>query len=232
MKQEFDLYINNYRPNLDNALALSGETSIFFAKYKAEKLAEWLPHLCDKKIRILDFGCGDGMMTSFVSSFFPQAEMVGVDPSPKSIEAARSSYPNILFAVNSDESTILDYPSKSFDVVFAAGAFHHIPFHLHAGYLSELVRVAKTHGTLVLFELNPYNPLTVLTFKRNTIDKDAHLMKPGYTRALCQNYGSTQIKFYCFFPRFLKSFRFLERFMTKLPLGALYAAIVKKRLNG
>ena len=52
-KHEFDNYIKNYRQNLNQSLALSGETSGFFALYKAKKLREWLPELSNKKISIL-----------------------------------------------------------------------------------------------------------------------------------------------------------------------------------
>ena len=53
MNHEFDKYINNYRENLDKSLSISGETSDFFAKYKAKKLLEWFPNLANKEIKII-----------------------------------------------------------------------------------------------------------------------------------------------------------------------------------
>ena len=82
---------------------------------------------------------------------------------------------------------------------------------------------------IVLFELNPLNPLTVLTFKRNPIDQNATMLKPWYAYHLAKNYGNAEIKFYCFFPKILKWLRPTERFLTKLPFGALYATIIKKQ---
>lgn len=94
MKQphEFDQYAKQYRELLDKNLWLSGESSTFFAEYKALKLKEWLPELVKTPITILDFGCGDGLMTSFIASLFPTATVFGVDPSSESIEVARMAY--------------------------------------------------------------------------------------------------------------------------------------------
>lgn len=228
MKQEFDKYIENYRPNLDSALALSGETSDYFARYKAQKLAEWLKKYQIKNPRILDFGCGDGVMTNYVTHYFPDATVFGVDPSGKSIEVAQKSFSHIRFSVSSDESTDLTFENNFFDIIYAAGAFHHIPFNLHDGYMESLKRILKPNGFLVMFELNPLNPLTVRTFKRNPIDINAKMLSPWYAYRLAKKSGTPSLKFYCFFPRFMKFFRWSECMLTKVPFGALYAIIIKK----
>lgn len=229
MKQEFDEYIESYRSNCDKALRLSGESSAFFAEYKAKKLAEWLPEkVTQKSAKILDFGCGDGEMTNFVQQTFPNAKLYGTDPSPKSIEQAKNSFKNIQFSINSDENTSLCYESKTFDVIFSAGVFHHIPFEKHESYIRELIRIMRPGGSLVIFELNPLNPLTVLTFKRNPIDKYAKMMWPGYTKKLLKNHGKAVTKFYCFYPKIFKFLRFTEPYLTKFPLGALYATITQR----
>ncbi len=228
MNQEFDQYIDSYRKNLDNSLWLSGETSTYFARYKAKKIKEWTNLSLDKRHKILDFGCGDGVMTDFVSKEFSEAKTYGVDPSPKSIQEAER-YQHIQFSVNSDQNTKLDFEDNFFDLIYAAGAFHHILFSLHEGYLQELTRILKPQGHLLVFELNPLNPLTVFTFKRNPIDQDATMLKPWYAHKIARKYGKTAIKFYCFFPKFFGKLRNLERYLTKIPVSALYSIIIQKR---
>ena len=226
-KKEFDSYIKNYRTNNDNALWLSGEPSNFFAQYKAKKIKEWLPEL-DKKQdkKILDFGCGDGLMTNYVGQVFSKAELYGVDPSPKSIQRAQENFSHIHFSTNSDQSKELNYADNTFDLIFSAGTFHHIPFDQHKGYLQELKRITKSDGHIIIFELNPLNPLTFYTFKNNPIDKDAKMLTPWYAHRLAKTYTKPTLKFYCFFPKMFNCLRGLEKYLTWLPIGALYAVII------
>lgn len=228
MKQEFDEYIEGYRTNCDQYLTLSGETSTYFAEYKAQKLKEWLGNKVCAPSHILDFGCGDGIMTHFVQSEFPHAKLYGVDPSPKSIETAKNQFQDIHFSLSSEETVKLKFEDSFFDIIFSAGVFHHIPFDQHKGYVQELIRILKPGGHLILFELNPLNPLTVLTFKRNPIDQHAHMMSPYYTRSLTKQYGKTKTKFYCFYPKLFSWLRPTEPYITKVPFGALYATITQK----
>ncbi|MBU6383010.1 MAG: methyltransferase domain-containing protein [Verrucomicrobia bacterium] len=229
MKQEFDQYIDDYRRHCDQALRLSGETSAYFAEYKAKKLSDWLKRKIPAKAQILDFGCGDGLMTQFVHNEFPNGQIYGVDPSPKSIEAAQKQCPGVMFSVNSEESMQLDFENHSLDLVFSAGVFHHIPFAHHDKYMAELARIVKPGGYIVLFELNPLNPFTVWTFKHTPIDRHAHMLRPQYTYRLMKQYGSTEVLFYCFYPKMFSWLRKTEPLLTKVPFGALYASLTQKR---
>ena len=228
IQREFDNYIDGYRTNLDKSLKLSGESSLYFAELKVQKLVAWLPEIRNKDISVLDFGCGDGVMTNIISRYCKKAGVFGVDPSAKSIHEAQQAFSHISFSTNSDTSTKLAFNDNTFDFITAAGAFHHIPFRLHQGYMQELQRILKPGGRLVVFELNPLNPMTVYTFKHNPIDDNAKMLTPWYASKLANTYGKTTIKFYCFFPHALRIFRPLESYMTKLPLSALYALIVQK----
>lgn len=167
-------------------------------------------------------------MTNFVKETFPKAHVYGVDPSSKSIETAKKKFPGIEFSINSDEKEKLAFEAKTFEIIFSAGVFHHIPFEFHAAYTDELFRILKPGGHLVLFELNPLNPLTTFTFKRSPIDQNATMMTPCYSYRLLKKYGKTKTKFYCFYPNMLRWLRFTEPYMTKFPFGALYATIMNR----
>lgn len=227
MQAEFDKYIDDYRTNLTKALTLSGHSSTYFAQYKAKKLAFWLKSLTNQAIKILDFGCGDGMMTDFVAKEFAQAQLFGVDPSPKSIKAAQLKYPAINFCLNSQTTSDLPFEDNEFDIIYSAGTFHHIPFEQHSAYLHELKRITKKNSYIVILELNPLNPLTVLTFKRNPIDYNAQMLMFWYCKKLVRSAGKSAIKFYCFFPKWFSWLQCIEPWLEKIPFGALYAVIIK-----
>ncbi|MEK6302217.1 MAG: methyltransferase domain-containing protein [Acidobacteriota bacterium] len=71
--------------------------------------------------RILDVGCGTGHLTSRIAS--SGASIVGVDKSPRMIESARKSYPDLKFLES--DATSLNFDSE-FDAVFSNATIHWI----------------------------------------------------------------------------------------------------------
>ncbi len=223
---EFDNYIDNYRENLNVHCAPTGESFDYFITLKAHKLKEWLSRYnIQNPSTILDFGCGDGAMTAAVKNLFPNSTCFGVDPSPESIEVAHKNYVNISFSISHEK---IPFEDNTFDVIYAAGVFHHIPFEMHHHYKKECMRVLKPQGFLIVFELNPINPGTRYIFNRNPIDQNATMLTPWYAKKLFYPYYKELI-FYCFFPNILRILRPLEKYLTKAPLGGLYGIIAQKK---
>lgn len=74
--------------------------------------------------KVLDVGCGDGVLIGEVRDAMPDAEIVGIDNSAKQIEYARELHPDIPFEL----IDIVDYVSNtSFDCVYSFYAFPHMP---------------------------------------------------------------------------------------------------------
>lgn len=74
--------------------------------------------------RVLDVGCGDGYVTRLIASRVPQGSVVGVDPSPRMIEAARAAGggpANVSFQLG-DATTMAFGPD--FDLVVSFNALH------------------------------------------------------------------------------------------------------------
>jgi trans-aconitate methyltransferase len=46
---------------------------------------------------VLDYGCGGGAWTSVLSTYFPQAQVYGIDIAEVAIETARSNFPRQTF---------------------------------------------------------------------------------------------------------------------------------------
>lgn len=230
MKAEFDRFAKQYHETLSETISVSGEKSEFFVKYRAYKFASWISqYSTDRPKEILDFGCGDGLMTKEVKQAFPLSNIFGVDPSSESIQVASNNYPDINFSVSG--KNLKEFKTNQFDALYAAGAFHHIPFEEHIAYTKELNRVLKPNGIAIIYELNPLHPGTRYIFNNSPIDQNATMLYPTYAKKLFSSYGKSTIRYYGFFPQFLSFFRSSEPYLEWIPLGALYAIIVKKHKN-
>jgi trans-aconitate 2-methyltransferase len=74
--------------------------------------------------RVLDVGCGDGYVTRLIASRVPDGSVLGVDPSPRMIEAARTAndrLTNVSFQVG-DVTTMAFGPD--FDLAVSFNALH------------------------------------------------------------------------------------------------------------
>ena len=85
-----------------------------------EQLLEMLNPKPNEKI--LDLGCGNGVLTDKIKSL--GAEVIGVDASPDMIKAAIEKFPQIHFSVM--DATLLDLPI-TFDAIFSNAVMHWVP---------------------------------------------------------------------------------------------------------
>lgn len=91
--------------------------------------------------RILEIGCARGVMTKRIQHLAP--DTYGVDINK---EAIRYGVTENLFVMNAEE---LKFQDESFDKIYSIHTIEHIPNPAKA--LSEMVRVLKPDGTIVLF---------------------------------------------------------------------------------
>lgn len=227
MKAEFNDYAQNYRKNLDKDLSITGGTSLFFAQYKAKKLQEFTSSKVTTPQRILDFGCGDGLMTNEVAKLFPNAQVHGVDPSSEIIALAKKICPTGHFQTS--EKSLDIFQGKKFDIVFAAMVFHHIPFEEHAHYIREITNILAPGGLFVIFELNPFNPIAQYIINTAKIDENAKILMPWYTTRLLKPYGLIKRKYCAYLPAFLKGLFPLEKYLEAIPLRAFSVTILEKK---
>lgn len=231
-ESEFDKFADEYHAMHAASISASGEGPEYFAEYKAADLAHEYEHCVGhgrKPLRILDFGAGSGGSMPHLRQHFPDAQLTGLDVSRRSLEIAETRFPQLAQFVHFDGANI-PFPDDHFDVVFAACVFHHIDHDEHATLLKELRRVLSPEGMTIVFEHNPYNPLTLHVVDSCPFDENAHLIPAVKMHKHFDTAGfhGCRVRYRIFFPRFLRALRPLERWMTWLPLGAQYYLVALK----
>jgi ubiquinone/menaquinone biosynthesis C-methylase UbiE len=103
--------------------------------------------------KVLDVGCGTGTLAIEVQSRVGRAGRVaGVDPGTQQIARARSKAARRNLPIDFQIGVIehLAFPDQTFDVVLSTLMMHHLPDGLKRQGLSEIVRVLKPGGRLVI----------------------------------------------------------------------------------
>jgi SAM-dependent methyltransferase len=199
-------------------------SSAFFIQQKCRIVSRRLrPVRGVPRLRVLDAGCGRGTAFAF---FDKDVRVVGTDVSLPMLERAVKRGP-----VSVQEPYSLPFADDTFDAVYAFCIYHHIPDARHVDHLRELRRVVAPGGEVMVFEHNPYNPVTARVFARAPIDRGCHMIPPPALRARFHDAGFGELSqgYLLFVPETLYSaLGFLERALSWLPLGGQYFVAGRK----
>jgi SAM-dependent methyltransferase len=213
---DFDRYAESYNDLLREQTRFFSADEAYFARYKVA-LARRL--VTRDPARILEYGCGIGRNIAFLRDAFPRAQIVGSDVSAKSLELARAANPGTEFRLEDDQ-----WHDAGFDLAFVAGVFHHIPPPARTAAAKLLASRLRSGGTLVVFEHNPYNPVTRRIVSNCPYDEDAVLLRPRELRGLIAGADLAGIRqgYTLFFPPRLTWLARIEPLLSWLPLGGQY----------
>lgn len=216
----FDVYKDSYREDLRRAIAFSGQSPEFFTEVKAAELLRIANRRLGDPARTsgLDVGCGVGLTDAFLAPRL--GELHGVDVSSGVIQSAAARNPSVDYRTY--DGTVLPFPEHAFDLVFAICVLHHVSAEARTGLLAEMARVTRAGGLVVVFEHNPYNPLTRLAVDRCAFDEDVELLSRNSLERLFAETGLevVEARYILFFPWRGRRLRALERRLGALPAGA------------
>jgi ubiquinone/menaquinone biosynthesis C-methylase UbiE len=106
-----------------------------------------------RKLRLLDIGCGTGRFLDFVKQAWPRLPALGLDLSEPYLQYAKRHlrrWSKLNFAIGNAES--LPLPDASQDAVTSIFLFHELPPKVRRVALGECARVLKPGGRLVLVD--------------------------------------------------------------------------------
>ena len=221
--ESFDEYARKYDELLRDPLRdkFAGGSD-FFIRQKCRIVASRLPR-GSRTLRVLDAGCGQGTAFQF---FDRRVRVFGTDISQPMLRPAALRGP-----VAVQEPLSLPFADDTFDAVYAFCIYHHIPDDDHVRHLSELRRVVKPGAEVMIFEHNPYNPVTARIFKRAPIDRGCHMIRPARLRQIFRSAGFDELEqgFLLFVPESLdRVLGAIEPALSWLPLGGQYFVAGRK----
>jgi 2-polyprenyl-3-methyl-5-hydroxy-6-metoxy-1,4-benzoquinol methylase len=224
---EFDQHRDTYEHDIDRAIRFSGKGHDYFTQVKAEYLVEILKGLAprDRHLRLLDVGCGHGLIHRALQSADLPLKISGIDVAASVIEIARRENPSVDY--NSYDGAVLPYGQDEFDSAVTITVMHHVPPEQWGDFLAEMKRVVRPGGVVAVFEHNPYNPLTAHIVRTCPIDANAVLLPSRQLKALMRKVGlqSVEGRFILFTPFNSPLFKLFDRLMGRIPLGAQYYVV-------
>jgi SAM-dependent methyltransferase len=219
---DYDRYRDRYREELDQAVSFAGASHDFFTRAKAEELVRLTRrHLGDPALlEAVDVGCGIGLTDRHLAGRF--RALTGTDVSPGVLETAARENPDVRYELA--ERGRLPFEDGAFDLAFAVCVVQVVPQTERPRFVAELARVTRPGGLVVVFEHNPYNPLTRLVVSRCEFGEDARMLAmPEVERLLGEN-GVKPLDrgFILVFPSRRERVLAAERLLRRFPLGAQY----------
>jgi len=231
-KSEFDKFADAYESLHSNNISLSGETPDYFAEYKVKDLVAEYPTSEDSikdTLTILDFGAGIGNSVPFFRKHLPHSQLTCLDVSTKSLEIGQNRFPGQAQFVHFNGAE-MPFADESYRIAFASCVFHHINHQEHLPLLIEIRRILGPNGMALIYEHNPYNPLTAHAVNTCAFDINARLITASMLRRsmISAGFSKVHIRYRVFFPHILRIFRPLEDWMKWLPLGAQYYVVAQR----
>ncbi|MFN8414132.1 MAG: class I SAM-dependent methyltransferase [Anaerolineales bacterium] len=160
---EFNSYKNRYRTAIQQVLAKAEKGRLDEAAFPAyshrNPIINWLFWQRLRKVmeyiqspslysRILDFGCGSGVMLPYLSSISEQVTAMDVDLLP--IQSVQNYIPlaKNVEVKDATQINISDLPANSFDLIIALDVLEHV--HDLPQTLNELLALLKPNGQLIV----------------------------------------------------------------------------------
>ena len=153
---------------------MSGESYDYFASYKARYLGRLFVGAPIK--RILDYGSGVGSLAKHLCAEFPAASVDGFDPSPESISRIDDKVRQRGAFLSSLQDLLGPY-----DLIVLANVLHHVKPEERTEVFRKAFAMLAVGGWLVVFEHNPFNPLTRWAVSHCEFDRDAVLLTSAET---------------------------------------------------
>ncbi|HEY0468129.1 MAG TPA: methyltransferase domain-containing protein [Polyangiaceae bacterium] len=143
--------------------------------------------------RVLDVGCGTGLLAEFAASVVgPSGTVIGIDPLPLRIEIARQRATAQLSFEVGDANRLDAFADGSFDVAYLNAVFHWLPEKL--GPLAGIFRLLVPGGRLAL-STGAKNQLNTIQEVRNRVlSREPYRTAANPSEGLAYHVSDTELR--------------------------------------
>lgn len=125
-----------------------------------EQMRLWNPHAQ----KILEVGCGEGTVTQRLSAAYPNADITGIDITPRLGRLYEGSRERVRF-VQCTIQEIVATEAGQFDFIVLCDVLHHVPIELREGLLDAIRAALAPQGSFVFKDWQRnYSPIHWLSY--------------------------------------------------------------------
>lgn len=178
MRDHFDSIAGEYDESIPEHIRahyLKKRTRLLTREFSRKCDGSAIPPERLKEMKFLDVGCGTGTLMRSLAA--RGLNVAGADASEGMLEIARRSGSGEVVRADSSE---LPFPDCSFDGVYCVALLHHlIERDRVAATLSEMARVARPGGKIIVIDHNPANPYWSVIMKKVPQDSGDERLIPA-----------------------------------------------------
>lgn len=223
----FHAYSDGYGDAIDDAIGFSHQGHEFFTRAKVRHLLRLVrAHVGPPAdLQVLDLGCGPGVTDRLLSPHL--SGLSGTDVSRPLLERATQDNPTVEY--RHSDGARLPWPDDHFDVTFTICVLHHVEPSARVAFLQEMARVTRPGGLAVVFEHNPWNPLTRRAVGSCAFDHGVVLLSRPTLRRLAEAAGLEVVSaaWTVFVPFGDRLSDVADRVLGWLPLGGQYVLAMR-----
>jgi len=156
-------------------------------------MSRWVP----RAQKILEVGCGEGLMTERIVRTYPGASVMAIDISPYTGRLFRGDTSSVTFCTEPVES-VASRERASFDLVILADVLHHVPHNARPSLLSAVVQSMAPNASFVfkdwVISASPIHWLSHAFDRYLTGDHVAYLTATGIDMLVTGAFGPGAIR--------------------------------------
>lgn len=221
LNPQFNKYSKNYTNLVNDSIKeFDVGDHEYFTQYKILYLKQIFKNKLKEKngkIKILDYGCGIGLLSEALMKNFPKARIDGFDISSEEI----SQIPLCLKEKGVFTSELSDL-DNNYDYAIVCTVLHHVEKKERDYVMRNIWKKLKPGGEVIIIEHNLFNPLTKKSVENCRFDNAEMMLSKNEIRELVNRnrFNIVSSKYITFFPEKVSKLRALDKFLWWVPLGA------------